>query len=184
MAMLYEINESGFADMLRSGIVITGGTAQITNICNFIHDISGYKVRSGYPRQLFSFSGCTGLSDTSAATSIGLIQAAKYGINCAIVHETEEEEEVVNQDIEIEIEQQEVEETVVEHEEKVEEVVDDNQNRDIFGNVVPEETKPEPKKKEKKEKTVKAPRIGKKPIWHILGDLFNEVGKEIDDSDV
>ena len=184
MAILYEIERSGFADMLRSGIVITGGTAQIANICNFIHDISGYKVRSGYPRQLFSFSGCTGLSDTSAATSIGLIQAAKYGINCAIVHETEEEEEVVNQDIEIEIEQQEIEETVVEHEEKVEEVVDDNQNRDIFGNVVPEETKPEPKKKEKKEKTVKAPRIGKKPIWHILGDLFNEVGKEIDDSDV
>ena len=87
MAILYEIERSGFADMLRSGIVITGGTAQITNICNFIHDISGYKVRSGYPRQLFSFSGCTGLSDTSAATSIGLIQAAKYGIT---VFKTEE----------------------------------------------------------------------------------------------
>jgi cell division protein FtsA len=41
MAILYEIHTSGFADMLRSGIVITGGGAQIANLGNFIYDISG-----------------------------------------------------------------------------------------------------------------------------------------------
>ena len=183
MAMLYEINESGFADMLRSGIVITGGTAQTTNICNFIHEISGYKVRTGYPRQLFSYSGCAGVSDTSAATSIGLIQAAKYGINCAIVQEEEEDEETNQPEIIIEETEEKVVETPAEEKKEVveEEKIEDNTNRDLFGNVVKEEKKPEPKKKKNE---VKEPRTGKKPIWTLLGDLFNEVGKEIDDSDV
>ena len=181
MAILYEIEMSGFADMLRSGIVITGGTAQITNISNFIHDISGYKVRTGYPRQLFSYSGCMGLSETSAATSIGLIQAAKYGINCAIVQDVEEEED--NKPDEIVIEEPEVvAEIPAEGKNEEGEKVEDNENRDLFGNVVKEEeAKPEPKKKPKK---VKEPRTGKKPIWTIFETLFNEVEKEIDDSDV
>ena len=85
MAMLYEINESGFADMLRSGIVITGGAAQTANLGNFIYELSGYRVRTGYPKQHFSNAGCDGLKDTTAATSIGLILAAKdeLGVNCA-----------------------------------------------------------------------------------------------------
>ena len=183
MAILYEIEMSGFADMLRSGIVITGGTAQTTNICNFIHEISGYKVRTGYPRQLFSYSGCAGVSDTSAATSIGLIQAAKYGINCAIVQEEEEDEETNQPEIIIEETEEKVVETPAEEKKEVveEEKIEDNTNRDLFGNVVKEEKKPEPKKKKNE---VKEPRTGKKPIWTLLGDLFNEVGKEIDDSDV
>ena len=85
MAMLYEINESGFADMLRSGIVITGGAAQTANLGNFIYELSGYRVRTGYPKQHFSNAGYDGLKDTTAATSIGLILAAKdeLGVNCA-----------------------------------------------------------------------------------------------------
>jgi len=89
MAMLYEINESGFADMLRSGIVITGGVAQTANLSNFIYDLSGYRVRTGYPKQQFSNAGCDGLKDTTAATSVGLIMAAKdeLGVNCAYSEE-------------------------------------------------------------------------------------------------
>ena len=92
MAMLYEINESGFADMLRSGIVVTGGTAQTANLGCFISELSGYRVRTGYPHSLFSTSGCDGLKETSAATSIGLILAAKNEIsaNCAIATAPEE----------------------------------------------------------------------------------------------
>ena len=76
MAMLYEINESGFADMLRSGIVVTGGCAQTANLSNFINELSGYRVRTGYPHARFS-STYDGTADTTAATSIGLIMAAK-----------------------------------------------------------------------------------------------------------
>lgn len=85
MAILYEIQQSGFADRLMSGIVVTGGCAQTANLGNFIYDLSGYRVRTGYPRHLFSFQGCEGITETSAATSIGLIMAAKEDktLNCA-----------------------------------------------------------------------------------------------------
>ena len=87
MAMLYEINESGFADMLRSGIVITGGCAQTANLGSFIYELSGYRVRTGYPQARISLSGCDGIKETTAATSLGLIMAAKEEqciVNCAV----------------------------------------------------------------------------------------------------
>ena len=86
MAILYEIQQSGFADRLMSGIVVTGGCAQTANLGNLIYDLSGYRVRTGYPRHMFSFQGCEGITETSAATSIGLIMAAKNDptINCAV----------------------------------------------------------------------------------------------------
>ncbi len=91
MAMLYEINESGFADMLRSGIVVTGGSAQTANLGNFINEISGYKVRTGYPHGRISTVGCDGIKETTAATSMGLILAAKeeQSLNCAVVNDGE-----------------------------------------------------------------------------------------------
>lgn len=76
-AVLYEIERSGFADNLRNGIVLTGGSANLTNCGNYIKEISGYNVRQGYPRHLFSATGCEGLYETSAAVSIGLILTAK-----------------------------------------------------------------------------------------------------------
>ena len=85
IAILYEIQQSGFADRLMSGIVVTGGCAQTANLGNFIYDLSGYRVRTGYPRHMFSFQGCDGITDTSAATSLGLIMAARNDgtLNCA-----------------------------------------------------------------------------------------------------
>ena len=86
MAILYEIENSGFADMLRSGIVVTGGCAKTANLGSFIYDLSGYKVRTGYPKMVFSYQGCDGITETSAATSIGLILAAMgdQTVNCAV----------------------------------------------------------------------------------------------------
>ncbi len=110
MAMLYEINESGFADMLRSGIVVTGGCAQTANLGSFINEISGYKVRTGYPHGRVSTGGCDGISETTAATSVGLILAAKdeQALNCTIAGEpktvvgvTIETEEEIAQDEEL-----------------------------------------------------------------------------------
>lgn len=77
-AMLYEIEQSGFADNLRSGIVVTGGGANLTNCANYIKELSGYNVRHGYPKhQLVSHLGCDAIRETNAAVSLGLILAAK-----------------------------------------------------------------------------------------------------------
>ena len=89
MAILYEIENSGFADSLRCGIVVTGGSAQIANLTNLIYDLSGYRARIGYPQRTFSCEGCDGLAETSAATSIGLVLSSLNDctINCATANE-------------------------------------------------------------------------------------------------
>ena len=116
MAILYEIQESGFADRLMSGIVVTGGCAQTANLGNLIYDISGYRVRTGYPKPLFSYEGCENITDASASTSLGLVMAAKddQTINCAVskegyvpspvVDEPEETEETEHKDTLLEFE--------------------------------------------------------------------------------
>lgn len=83
-ACLYRIEESGFADTLRNGVVITGGGASIPNLSSFIKDISGYTVRIGYPVHKFSCSGCNEVRQKSAVASVGMILAAKDNkwINC------------------------------------------------------------------------------------------------------
>lgn len=84
-ALLFQIQESGFADSLRSGMVITGGGANLVNFCSLAHDMSGYTVRIGYPRtQVFSSGGCAGVMETSAAATVGMILEAKRDprLNC------------------------------------------------------------------------------------------------------
>lgn len=77
-AMLYEIEQSGFADNMRNGIVLTGGGANLTNCAGYIKELSGYNVRHGYPRyQLVSHTGCDGIRETNAAVCLGLLLAAK-----------------------------------------------------------------------------------------------------------
>lgn len=76
-AILYEIQCSGFADNLRSGVVLTGGGAKLLNCANWFKELSGYETRVGRTRSLFSAAGCEDFFDTDAAVSAGLILAAK-----------------------------------------------------------------------------------------------------------
>ena len=76
-AILFGIQESGLEKALRSGIVLTGGGANLANLKNLIKDMSGYNVRVGYPKHLFSASGCLGVYDPSATSAIGMLLAAK-----------------------------------------------------------------------------------------------------------
>lgn len=167
MAVLYEIENSGFADMLRSGIVITGGVAQSANICNFINDISGYKVRTGYPKHLFSHQGCEGLTDTSAATSIGLLLAAKNAanINCIIPKDDPDEDG---------------EEVTVETPEP-----EDDIERDLWGNVIEKpEVQETPKPEKKTPKQDGERRSQKEPKWKKVKEWADELFKSMEDTNV
>lgn len=172
MAVLYEIQQSGFADSLRSGIVVTGGGAQTANLGNFIYDISGYRVRTGYPKSLFSCQGCDGISETTATTSIGLILAAKeeQSINCAVTREYEGAETPVEELIDVPEET--ADERTPEPEQKEEE-----HRESIFSDKEMEEMKSKeaPKPKEKKSS-------GKKVIWtkiaEFCGKLYEDVNQD------
>ncbi len=85
-ALLFRIQESGYAseDDLRAGVVVTGGGAELVNCANYIKELSGYSVKIGRPRRLFSCEGCPEASEASAATSMGMILSAKNdrSLNC------------------------------------------------------------------------------------------------------
>ena len=99
-AVLYEIQKSGLEEHLRCGIVVTGGVAQTANLGMLITEMSGYKVRIGYPRTEISDNDIDGTHEPGAATILGLVSAAmkEEGLNCAIDSDENHEEEVSTED--------------------------------------------------------------------------------------
>ena len=76
-AILFSIQESNLKDEIRSGIVITGGGANMANLSNLLKEMSGYNVRIGYPKHRFSSEGVSGIFDCSAVSAIGMILASR-----------------------------------------------------------------------------------------------------------
>lgn len=72
-AVMYEIENSGFQDKLRAGIVITGGGAQLTNLCPFVKFKTGYDTRIASPNNSVTFDSCEGVCKPSSSTAVGLI---------------------------------------------------------------------------------------------------------------
>lgn len=84
-AVLFQIQASGYADLLRNGVVLTGGCANLAGCANFIKQMSGYNVRIGFPKtKKLSFSGCPGIADTSAVATVGMLLFARedFHLNC------------------------------------------------------------------------------------------------------
>ena len=84
-AVLFSIQQSGFADRLRCGIVLTGGGANMANLTNLIKEESGYNVRVGFPlARKFSSDGCPGIGEAEASASVGMILEAATDpfLNC------------------------------------------------------------------------------------------------------
>ena len=88
-ALLYYIQQSGYSseDVLRAGVVVTGGGSDLVNCANYIKELSGYSVKIGLPRRFFSNEGCPEAGEASAATSMGMIMAAKNDITLNCVNE-------------------------------------------------------------------------------------------------
>lgn len=93
-AILYYIEESGFANSLRSGIVVTGGGAELMNFVSLFKELSGYKVRAGCPRRLFSSAVGKDIFSPSAAAVAGMVLCAKEDalLDCATETAPPEEE--------------------------------------------------------------------------------------------
>ena len=105
-AVLWEIQQSGYADELRSGVVLTGGAAEMTNLSSLMSSISGYNVRIGYPRKYFNCTGFPEAREASAEVILGLIMAGKTQemLNCvgridrpAVEPDTHDEEEAAEE---------------------------------------------------------------------------------------
>ncbi len=176
-AILYKIEQSGYADRLRNGVVITGGGANLANLANFIKELSGYNVRTGYPRHLVSFVDDIDSSKPELANSIGMILAAKEenNINCltsTLTEEENDEEERIEEETEvlenINLRKQYKEPQIPEEEEELEEELEEEAEDE-------EEVKdPKKKKPAKKSNGVR---------WHFLDDLINKIYDNSDDQE-
>lgn len=199
-AMLYEINESGLAEHLRGGIVVTGGSSQTANLGILIKQMSGYNVRIGHPLNTFSCQDIEGICETTAATSLGLIQAAIEDecMNCAICDETfhtevettVEETPVVEAPAESEAHVVEtVEEVVIEEEVVEEEVEEDDYDEELDDEQEKEEKEEEDEDDDYDEELDDEPKNKKgkdgglfqkiKFIWNKLSDDTDTIIKDL-----
>jgi cell division protein FtsA len=178
-AVLYYIQESGLENNLRGGIVLTGGGASLVNFANLFKELSGYEVRIGFPRHLFSASVGAGVYNPSAAAAIGMVLAAK----------DDRMPDCVTRPEPVWADAPEAEEAVEEETEEVEEpffVPDATFQQGEQGTLIPEEEygpaeqpearpeKPEKPKKVKKEK-VKKEKDPNKPTMRWFKDLGSKV---------
>lgn len=93
-AILFQIQESGYADRLRNGLVLTGGCANLAGCANLIKEMSGYNVRIGYPRaKRFTHGGCPGIGDTGAVSTIGMLLYARNDKHLNCIEEVARKEE-------------------------------------------------------------------------------------------
>lgn len=171
-ALLFQIQESRYADRLRSGIVITGGGASMANLGNLIKEMSGYNVRVGYPRtRSMSTEGCDGINEPSAVASVAMLLAAVRDEHLNCIEEMEAAAELEKEET--------VTETAPEVEAPVQEV------EDYTGSILDPEANVERQSPRKQKKERKSPR--QIPIWEkikggfesalnmTVGTLYDEV---------
>ena len=89
-AILYEIQTSGYANSLKSGIVLCGGCADMLNLKAFISERSGYTVRVAGPNRRYFDAGVE-FFRPEAACSAGLIEDQVYNMKSSCVDEPDKE---------------------------------------------------------------------------------------------
>jgi cell division protein FtsA len=78
-AVAFEIENSGYAEKVSAGIVVTGGGAMLKNLPQLIKFKTGYDVRIGYPNQFLAPETDSNLIQTMYSTGIGLVVEGSYG---------------------------------------------------------------------------------------------------------
>ena len=73
-AIMYEIENSGYKDRLRAGIVITGGGSELSNLCQYMRYRTGYDTRIALPVNI-SYDSPKEVIRPGLATAVGLIMS-------------------------------------------------------------------------------------------------------------
>ncbi len=71
--VLFEIENSGYAEKLSAGIVLTGGGALLDHLPQLVNFKTGYDVRIGYPNEHLSAESPKEIIQPTYSTAIGLI---------------------------------------------------------------------------------------------------------------
>ena len=169
-ATLEEIAASEEVETTPGDLVSVGG--------NVLTELSGYSVRIGYPRPLFSGGGCIGVHEADAATSIGMILAAAND-NC---EECTVPEEYPSKNTSVVVED--LKETDIVEEDKKEQTPEPDHKDSLFDEDEIEKVKPEKPDKKKAERgkdKVKKVTWGdrlKKAVNQFTGSLYDNMNNE------
>lgn len=135
-AIMYEVENSGYADKLGAGIALTGGGALLKFLPQLVKFKTGFDVRVGFPNEHFSGTVNPEVNRPMFSTSIGLILK---GYNIAEEEEYEEPKPIVEEKLVQEIVQKEPEQIEPEQkepitftEEKPSEKVNKERNKESF----------------------------------------------------
>jgi len=104
-AVSFEIDNSGYAEKLSAGIVLTGGGALLRHLSQLVKFKTGFDVRIGYPNEHLSADSNEDINQPMNSTAIGLILKG-YDQLSSIQRQVEQENPV--KEVEITIEQKEV----------------------------------------------------------------------------
>ncbi len=72
-AVSYEIENSGYAEKMGAGVVITGGGALLRNLPQLVKYKTGFDVRIGFPSEHLSADSPEGVNEPNYSTAIGLV---------------------------------------------------------------------------------------------------------------
>jgi cell division protein FtsA len=105
-AIKFQIEESGYADNLGAGIVLTGGGALLKNLSQLIKAITGFDVIVGYPREHIFGPFADEVNEPMFSTAVGLLiqydqmlaQQAHEADIPDLLYEEEEEPETDEED--------------------------------------------------------------------------------------
>ncbi len=106
-AIKFQIEQSGYADSLNAGIVITGGGALLKNLPQLITALTGYDVILGLPREHITGNYAEEVNKPMFATSVGLLMRFHMLLNNP---KPEWDKNILEQDIPEEKEEPEVQE--------------------------------------------------------------------------
>lgn len=104
-AVSFEIDNSGYAEKLSAGIVLTGGGALLRHLSQLVKFKTGFDVRIGYPNEHLSADSNEDINQPMNSTAIGLILKG-YDQVSSIQRQVEQENPV--KEVEITVEQKEV----------------------------------------------------------------------------
>ncbi|MEG0517470.1 MAG: cell division protein FtsA [Bacteroidales bacterium] len=72
-AVDYEIEKSGYKKLIKGGMVLTGGSSQLANICQLSNLITGLETRVAVPEVCLSPDSVTDIYKPTLSTAVGLI---------------------------------------------------------------------------------------------------------------
>lgn len=104
-AVDYEIERSGYKNLLKGGIVLTGGSSSLANIIQLTHIVTGMDARIAMPNDSIAQDSLDDVFKPALSTAVGLVimgfekmesDGVNYNTTTAIVKE--EEKEIVEQE--------------------------------------------------------------------------------------